>query len=75
MTMIRFLSTALCAPALVAAQQGPYAPLTPDQIVSVVASARDRLPWADVHRHDQIFYEALERLLGRRTAALPLARG
>lgn len=34
---------------------------------ALVESTRERLAWADVHRHDQVFYEALERLLGRRS--------
>lgn len=36
---------------------------------ALVAGAQDRVEWADVHRHDRLFYETASRLVGRPVAA------
>lgn len=41
---------------------------------SLIESSRERLVWADVRRHDEVFQDALARLLGRHLTAVPSRR-
>jgi glycosyltransferase involved in cell wall biosynthesis len=38
---------------------------TPEQGAQLVAACADRVAWADVARHDRVFYETMSRLVGR----------